>query len=171
MGKGLGCPLVLPSSRVPATTHKLQQSTLASNIDASDKGMPASLNDTFLANYDREIFNSPAAQLYAGSGFYNIGYWKGQAKRDSTALVEACRMLLHHMARADLTAERSVVSDVLDVGCGLGATTATLASIYPNARVSGINLSARQIDHARARCPTADFHDGRNLHELRTCKF
>jgi SAM-dependent methyltransferase len=41
---------------------------------------------------------------------------------------------------------------VLDVGCGTGEITARLASLFPGARLVGVDLEATHLDRARERC-------------------
>jgi trans-aconitate 2-methyltransferase len=49
---------------------------------------------------------------------------------------------------------------VVDLGCGPGNLTATLASRWPGARVFGIDSSAEMIDKARAESYLVDFEVG-----------
>ncbi len=56
--------------------------------------------------------------------------------------------------------------DVLDVGCGTGEITQRLASLYPQANLTGIDLEEAHLERARRRCPKARFEkgDAMNLH-------
>jgi trans-aconitate 2-methyltransferase len=47
---------------------------------------------------------------------------------------------------------------VVDLGCGPGNSTALLASRWPNARIEGIDNSAKMIAQAREALPAATFH-------------
>jgi SAM-dependent methyltransferase len=49
------------------------------------------------------------------------------------------------------------VESVLDYGCGQGAWTPVLTGLFPQARLSGIDISETAIDKARARFPRASF--------------
>jgi trans-aconitate 2-methyltransferase len=46
---------------------------------------------------------------------------------------------------------------VLDIGCGDGALTATIASLLPSGVVTGIDLSGEMIAHARFRFPASKY--------------
>jgi SAM-dependent methyltransferase len=48
---------------------------------------------------------------------------------------------------------------ILDFGCGIGASIPHLRTYFPNAKISGLDVSARSLDIARKRFPgVADFH-------------
>ncbi|WP_262690560.1 methyltransferase domain-containing protein [Kordiimonas aestuarii] len=111
----------------------------------------------FIANYDREIQGDFARSFYGDSGFYNIGFWEDIARKKKTSFVAACIALVNHMAAVDSAAEKADCRDLLDVGCGLGATTACLAGLYDRAAIHGINLSEAQIKASRRRCPQGLF--------------
>jgi trans-aconitate 2-methyltransferase len=71
----------------------------------------------------------------------------------------------HHRAHdADVLAgvPLSAGDRVLDLGCGSGDFTASLAPfVAPGGAVVGVDVSASQIDHARAHHPGAEFLVGR----------
>jgi len=46
---------------------------------------------------------------------------------------------------------------IMDIGCGDGKISATLASLVPRGRVIGIDLSSEMINFARSRYPKEDF--------------
>lgn len=113
--------------------------------------MPSEVAD-FVGRYDQVILHPLTREQYGGSGFYNVGEWSGapaSADRACAALVDA------HSALADLGQPDL---RVLDVGCGLGDSTARLAAACAaDAQVTGINLSEAQIAEARRRHPALDF--------------
>lgn len=47
---------------------------------------------------------------------------------------------------------------VLDVGCGMGATTQYLSRFYPSDQVHGVNISEYQLDICRRHVPESHFH-------------
>lgn len=91
------------------------------------------------------IFSDHMRDLYEGSGFYNVGDWSGGADRGR--LVDACRRLTER----HLSGWGSAPGRVLDAGCGLGGGTQLIQERWPGAAVIGINISRRQVAHARAR--------------------
>ena len=99
------------------------------------------------AFYDA-FFNDPIYQAFYGhSGFANFGYWQPGTADAATA----SKALVHLVARQ---IDRPGGS-LLDVGCGVGATTNELAQWFDP--VVGINLDEVQIAEARKRHPHARF--------------
>lgn len=97
----------------------------------------------FAARYDGVISQPNIRLMYGDSGYFNVGYWvDGIAK-----LVPACHRMVDELAAVVPEDARSIV----DVGCGLGATTRRLATRFPRARVIGGNISLWQLATARAR--------------------
>jgi MPBQ/MSBQ methyltransferase len=94
----------------------------------------------FAARYDALIFD-PLIRAYYGSGFYNVGYWEPGTESQEQASAQLVERLLQH-APPDAAA-------ILDVACGLGATTALAARRFPQGRVAGINISEAQLGECR----------------------
>ena len=106
---------------------------------------------SFADQYDQMILAPAMRAMYDETDFYNVGYW---ADAPAT-LGQACRALVEQhlrLVRPDLRP-----ATILDVGCGLGATTALFAQAYPMAAVTGINISARQVAHAQQQTPSITF--------------
>lgn len=101
------------------------------------------------ADYDFAILHPALRRLYRGTDLYNFGYWRGTAGDRIATLPEAAMRLIGLHLETDPL--RDTARDVLDVGCGLGACTAMFAAGYPEATVTGVNYSARQVAHARQR--------------------
>lgn len=53
------------------------------------------------------------------------------------------------------------VRTVMDLGCGPGNSTAVLQSVFPNARITGMDSSPVMIERARREHPDMDFQVGR----------
>lgn len=97
--------------------------------------------------YDRVMKGGKQHRYYGGSGFYNFGYWATGAasqREASEALVDA---LLERLP--------TKTGRILDVACGLGATTRRLLLSYPPEAVTAINISAAQVATARQNAPGA----------------
>jgi MPBQ/MSBQ methyltransferase len=105
--------------------------------------------DRIIRLYDRTMRGGNARRYYENSGYYNFGYWGGGA----TSQREACDALVDRLV-ARIVDRRG---RILDVACGLGASTNRLAQTYAPANIVGINISDLQIVEARARAPDCTF--------------
>lgn len=105
--------------------------------------------DSQINYYDQIIFDGVMRKWYGGTDFYNVGYWTDQIATQA----EASTALVDRMLNG---VEGHVVS-VLDVGCGLGATTAYIKQRWPLARVTGLNLSETQVNHCRVNVSNCEF--------------
>ncbi len=103
----------------------------------------------FIQQYDELIFDPEARRPYATTDYFNVGYWSEGVSEP----VSACERLVE----AVLSEFPSHAGRILDVGCGLGAVTAYLTRFYDAARIFGINLSERQVQHCRSRYPDLSF--------------
>jgi len=78
-------------------------------------------------------------------------------------LVERVRGALDRVAGLD----GEVHGDLLDVGCGGGQNALTLERLYPDLRITGVDLSPEQVGRARARAAARGsavrFHEGNAL--------
>jgi SAM-dependent methyltransferase len=97
--------------------------------------------------YD-ELLLGEVMRGFHGGAWYNVGLW-----RDATDPQAACAALVARVAAAVV----GTPARVLDVGCGIGGSTAALAACWPDAALTGIGISERQLARARATCPDARF--------------
>ena len=109
------------------------------------------LNQQFVNKYDDMILSDAMRELYNGSAFYNVGYWD----KPELTLQQAAELLV--FKHLDLVTINHKPLSILDVGCGLGATTEVIAQRYPNANITGINISDKQIAYAQQKYPTITF--------------
>lgn len=107
----------------------------------------------FASHYDRWILSNRARELHGDDGFYNVGDWSGVANPEQIDLQTAARRLVRRHCAIDLESDRA--RTVLDVGCGLGASTATFADRYRHALMVGVNISVGQLAVAAHKAPTA----------------
>ncbi|MFZ2103687.1 MAG: methyltransferase domain-containing protein [Oricola sp.] len=98
--------------------------------------------------YDRTMRGSHQRRYYGESGYYNFGYWAKGARTQG----EACEALVD-----ELSAGLPDKGRILDVACGLGASTRRLGEKHGPANITGINISAKQIADARQRAPSSEF--------------
>ena len=97
--------------------------------------------------YDRLMRNSRQRRYYGNSDFYNFGYWGAGAKTQREASEALVDVLLDRLPGRAGT--------ILDVACGLGASTRRLLDHYPAENVTAINISAAQAARAAENAPGA----------------
>lgn len=102
-----------------------------------------------IGHYDRIIFDPLIRAYYGTAPYYNVGLRSNDTQDQAAASTALVDRLLSRVADP---------GDVLDAGCGLGATTAQVGLRWPQARITGINLSDRQVEHCRGMVPAATFH-------------
>jgi MPBQ/MSBQ methyltransferase len=101
----------------------------------------------------RRVYNNAMvrdqARYYENSGYFNLGYWGGQARSQCEASDALVDRLLEKIAVKD--------GRILDVACGAGASTRRLMNSYPPAMITAINISEQQLAEARKRAPGCAF--------------
>jgi glyoxylase-like metal-dependent hydrolase (beta-lactamase superfamily II)/SAM-dependent methyltransferase len=100
--------------------------------------------------YDKSMYSAAVRQRYGGSGFRNFGYWKA----DTGTRPEACENLMETLL--NFIPQRT--GTILDVACGMGATTRHLQNYYPAKDITGVNISEKQINDCRVNAPGCNFH-------------
>ena len=110
----------------------------------------ATLKDDINLRYDRMMFEGIVEEYYDHSGFHNFGYWTSGTTNQREASENLVDALLEMMPRKS--------GRILDVACGLGATTERLLRHYPPGNISGINISEKQLAASRRRVPGVRFH-------------
>jgi len=99
--------------------------------------------------YDRALVSRDYQHYFEGSGFYNFGYWDGNAATQR----EASEALIDELTgRIEKKGGR-----ILDVACGPGATTRHLMRSYAPADITAINISDAQLAAASKRAPGCAF--------------
>jgi MPBQ/MSBQ methyltransferase len=102
-----------------------------------------------IRSYDRAMKSSKVRRYYGFSGFFNFGYWQpdtGSQREASEALIDR---LLECIPRKE--------SRILDVACGLRASTKRLTGWYPPQMITAINISPAQVAEAAERAPGCTF--------------
>ena len=99
--------------------------------------------------YDRLMQSGEQRRYYGNSGYFNFGYWGGQARSQ----LDACESLVDQLVARIATRK----GRILDVACGLGASTLRLEQTFAPDKITGINISEAQVLDARARAPRCDF--------------
>jgi MPBQ/MSBQ methyltransferase len=108
---------------------------------------PASLASKINAHYDQVFYSTGGMMsiLFSDTEYRNLGYWDGT----TTSLNEAGQRLQD--ALLDFIPEKS--GRILDVACGMGASTRRLLTHYSPENVWAINISERQIESTRKNAP------------------
>src|SRR5262249_32864951 len=103
-------------------------------------------------HYDRAMYEHPllrSGEYYSFSHFSNYGYWE----KDNPSQKEGCESLMERLL--GFLPERS--GRILDVACGLGATSRHLSRDFGPQNVTGINISDKQIATCRQTAPGCEF--------------
>jgi ubiquinone/menaquinone biosynthesis C-methylase UbiE len=108
----------------------------------------ASLGETNRV-YDRWMYAPVSEEMYGSSDFFNFGYWSAGTSSPQAASEHLMRRLL-----AFVPTKRGTI---LDVACGKGATTRYLLNFYPPSRITGINISDKQLKRCRENAPGVRF--------------
>ena len=82
-----------------------------------------SARERMIRIYDRTMRRSHERRYYENSGYYNFGYWDMGAKSQREASEALVDWLVACIGKRE--------GRILDVACGLGATTRRLHGILP----------------------------------------
>ena len=109
------------------------------------------------AAYDKGMLSKYTLLYYSGSDFYNFGYWESDTENQKEASEQLVERLL-----ALLPGKQG---NILDVACGLGASTRHLLRYYKPEDIKAINLSEAQLRRARENAPGVEclYMDAANL--------
>lgn len=88
-------------------------------------------------------------ELLGYGEYLNFGYWTEDTKTGSQACEHMLELLLAYIPE-----KRGAI---LDVACGMGATTRYLTKYYAPEQITGINISEEQVAQCRRVLPNADF--------------
>jgi MPBQ/MSBQ methyltransferase len=99
--------------------------------------------------YDKAMYHDEVRAMWAQSDFCNFGYWRPDTADHKQAGENLVNELLAFIPEKK--------GKVLDVACGLGATTRHLANYYPAANIVGVNYSEKQLGTARQKLPDGGF--------------
>jgi MPBQ/MSBQ methyltransferase len=99
--------------------------------------------------YDSAMYLPLHNRLYQESDFCNFGYWDAHTRDPRDACENLERKLLSFFP--------DFRGAILDVGCGKGATTGFLLRHFPASRITGINISGKQLATCRGNVPECTF--------------
>ncbi len=109
------------------------------------RGDSAAANLRLNAVYDKWMVNPAHAAFFDHSDYYNYGYTTPETKNQR----EASENLLTELL--DLLPDKT--GTILDVACGLGASTRRLLDYYEPGAIAAINISDLQLERARYNAP------------------
>jgi ubiquinone/menaquinone biosynthesis C-methylase UbiE len=99
--------------------------------------------------YDEPMHRPLTREYYGRSDFFNFGYWF----EDTRTQKEACENLMEKLL-AFIPEKKGTI---LDVACGLGATTHHLLGYYRATDVVGANIAHVQLETSRVNAPGCSF--------------
>jgi len=105
--------------------------------------------DELIRRYDQGMQDPLLRAYYGGSDFFDFGYWLAETRTQQEASQNLVEKLL------DFLPERQGM--ILDVACGMGASTRYLTQYYAPSAIFGINISAQQLAHSRKNAPGCQF--------------
>ncbi|XWK89434.1 MAG: class I SAM-dependent methyltransferase [Phormidium sp.] len=103
----------------------------------------------WISKFDTLIFNPGTREYYGKTEFFNVGYWDSDTQNQEEASFNLMEKLLAFIPEKQ--------GNILDVGCGLGATTNYLLKYYSSSDVVGINISPKQIERSMVNAPECKF--------------
>ena len=104
------------------------------------------------AHYDHAMYEHPLlrnGEYYSFSRYSNYGYWYGDTANQMEACENLMELLLGFLPRRS--------GRILDVACGLGATSRHLSRQFGAANVTGVNISDKQLETCRRTAPGCAF--------------
>ena len=106
---------------------------------------PTDLIENLNRIYDQGFASDFHEDFFSHSGFSNFGYWLPGTADARQAAEQLVLRLLEPL--------QPLQDPLLDVACGQGGTTRTLARFVPPDQITAINISQRQLGEAARRAP------------------
>ncbi|MCS5697932.1 methyltransferase domain-containing protein [Cyanobium sp. FGCU-52] len=119
------------------------------DFPSRDSSFCSALEATINQRYDTTMYDLLTRDFNRGSDYTNYGYWApgiDNAKDAGDRLMQEL-----------LSAIPAKSGSILDVACGKGETSKYLTRHYSPARITGINISEKQLASCRANVPEAIF--------------
>jgi MPBQ/MSBQ methyltransferase len=99
--------------------------------------------------YDSGMYSPLVQEYYDYSDFHNYGYWHPQTASQREASENLVDVLVGFMPNKAGT--------ILDVACGMGASTQRLLGSYAPSKITGINISEKQLATCRTKAAGCRF--------------
>ncbi|MFC4311627.1 class I SAM-dependent methyltransferase [Steroidobacter flavus] len=92
---------------------------------------------------------SPKNLIFDKIGFFNFGNWKGVDNSIEIAQINLMETLVSFLVSRN--------ENILDVGCGMGASARYLTKYFSPDKITGINISEKQLELCRVIAPKCNF--------------
>jgi ubiquinone/menaquinone biosynthesis C-methylase UbiE len=125
-----------------------RESTLPIRMDSAMSPSTGPVN-TAKRSYDEHMYQDFWEGYYEYTDFYNYGYWLPETRSQGEASQNLVEKLLKFLP--------SKSGKILDVACGKGATTRHLLKYYKPSKVTGINISGKQLETCQRNAPGCTF--------------
>lgn len=112
---------------------------------------PTALTDNLNRIYDQGFASEFHEDFFEHSGFSNFGYWAPEIRTPLQAAENLVSRLIEPLLPLELR------GPWLDVACGQGGTTRTLACWLPPEQITAINISSQQLAAAAKNAPGSQF--------------
>lgn len=113
----------------------------------------STLSESSRGHYERYMHDdslvSPTGEYFEGSHFANYGYWEPVTR----SAKESCENLMERLLA--FIPDKS--GRILEVACGLGATTRHMLRYFPAELMTAIDITPKNLEVARRLCPGVDF--------------
>jgi ubiquinone/menaquinone biosynthesis C-methylase UbiE len=132
----------------PEDIESARQTAINTDQDSTESGSDRDNLARQVNNYyDQAFYSSDGIMgvLLGGTDYRNIGYWDETTTTQNSASERLQDALL------DFIPEKS--GRILDVACGMGASTRRLLNYYPAGNVWAINISEKQLESVRKNAP------------------
>jgi ubiquinone/menaquinone biosynthesis C-methylase UbiE len=99
--------------------------------------------------YDDIMYHEQISEYFGFSHFYNYGYWEDNIHDQKSACENLVEKLLSFIPIKE--------GNILDVACGMGASSRYLLKYYKPQDITGVNISEKQLETCRQIVPGATF--------------
>jgi MPBQ/MSBQ methyltransferase len=98
--------------------------------------------------YEQNMYDPYNREFCGGDDFFNFGYWTKSTTNVQTAQEHMMSLLIRNFSNP---------SAILDVACGRGGTTSFLSRTFPEASITGIDISKKQLRSCAEKVPECRF--------------
>ncbi|MFZ9847235.1 MAG: class I SAM-dependent methyltransferase [Flavobacteriales bacterium] len=107
------------------------------------------IQEKVIKKYVRLMDSAVMKEYYGQSGFLNVGYWNSNTHTQAQASEQLVQEIINPID--------FIPQNILDVACGMGATTNYIHKQFPLANITGINVSPHQVKICEERWSNLSF--------------